>query len=119
MLRDSTRYPERGRASDAFNEEFSSLDGVEESELDMVIVDGAARWRCVENALPRVRRGGWLYLDNSDADKDWCHYTRPMEKEAQRLLLEAERRGEGTLEYFRGLCPATPVASEGMLFQKR
>jgi precorrin-6B methylase 2 len=120
LLRDSTRYPDRGRASDAFNEGFASFDGIEEPLVDLVVVDGAARWRCVENALPRLRPGGWLYLDNSDADKDWCHYTRRgMAKEAQRVLVEAERRGEGVLERFRGLAPATPVASEGMLFHKR
>jgi len=118
-LRDSTRYPERGARSALFNEEFAGLDDIPETVLDLVVVDGAARWRCIEVALPRVKPGGYLYLDNSDADKDWCHYLEPgRSRVAQTLLESAASRGEGTIERFRGLCPATPLASEGMLFQK-
>jgi hypothetical protein len=120
LLRDSTRYPDRGNYSDQFNEVFSSLDGIPEPQLDLVIVDGAARWRCVEKALPAIRPGGFLYLDNSDADKDWAHYTRPgLAKEAQKRLEAAEQAGEGTCQYFRGLAPATLIATEGTLFQRR
>lgn len=87
--------------------------------VDLVIVDGAARFRCVENAIPRVKSGGYLYLDNSDADKDLCYYSEPgKEKEAQRVLLDRANQGTGTLERLRGLAPGTLSASEGMLFRK-
>jgi hypothetical protein len=120
MLRDSSRYPERGERSEEFNEEFASLDGIDETEFDFVVVDGAARWRCIEKALPRLKSGGYLYLDDSDADKDWCHYVDAGQvKRAQYLLEAAAARGEGELERLRGLRPATPLASEGMLFRKR
>ena len=119
FLRDSTRYPDRGARSDVFNDEFASLEGIADRSFDFVVVDGAARWRCVERALPTVRSGGYLYLDNSDADKDWIHYTTSgLRKEAQRLLEDAVAAGIGSLERFRGFAPATPHAEEGMLFHK-
>jgi hypothetical protein len=119
LLRDSTRYPDRGNFSDEFNEAFSSLEGISNTTFDLVIVDGAARWKCIENALPLLNDGGCLYLDNSDADKDWAHYTdSDMAREAQKLLLAAEKSGMGTVEYYRGLAPATLTATEGMLFRR-
>jgi len=60
MLRDSNSYPNRGAYSAAFNKYFSSFDGVVEPLVDLVVVDGAARFRCVERALPRLKPGGWL-----------------------------------------------------------
>jgi hypothetical protein len=118
-LRDSSLYPEKGARSERFNEEFSSLEGVDEPSFDFVVVDGAARWRCVEMALPRLKSGGYLYLDDSDGDMDWCHYMEAGKtKLAQQILETAARRGEGHLERLRGLRPAMPLAAEGMLFRK-
>ena len=104
-----------------FNEEFSGLRDIPSDLLfDLVVVDGAARWRCIENTLPRVKSGGHIYLDNSDADKDWAHYTLPGRKKvAQQILVDAERRGLGVIKRIRGLAPATLLATEGMLFAKR
>jgi predicted O-methyltransferase YrrM len=117
-LRDSSRFPNRGLSSDAFNQEFSNIEGLPDV-FDFIVVDGAARWCCVEKSLPHLKPGGYLYLDNSDADKDRAYYTSPgMSKEARRLLIEAERQGLGTIRYFRGLPPATLYATAGMLFQK-
>ena len=118
-LRDSSRYPELGAQSERFNEEFTSLEGIDEPMFDFVVVDGAARWLCVEKALPRLNSGGYLYLDDSDGDMDWCHYIEPGKaKLAQQALETAARRGEGQLERLRGLRPAMPLAAEGMLFRK-
>lgn len=44
------------------------LDFPEES-LDFVCVDGRARVACALNALPRLRPGGFLVLDNSEWEK--------------------------------------------------
>jgi hypothetical protein len=118
-LRDSTNFPERGHHSNEFNDHFASLDGVQERNFDLVIVDGAARWLCVTRALPAIRPGGYLYLDNSDADKDWAHYTEPgQKKEAKKLLLEAEESGLGICRVFRGLAPATLTVTEGLLLRR-
>jgi hypothetical protein len=118
-LRDSTRYPNCGNHCAAFNEEFAGLPEASEPAFDLVVVDGAVRWRCIEVALPKIKQGGYLYLDNSDGDKDWCYYVESgRAKVAQALLDAAAVGGEGTVERLRGLCPATPHASEGMLFRK-
>jgi len=118
-LRDSSLYPDRGKFSDEFNTFFSDVTDLAGSSFNLVIVDGAARFLCVKAALPLIKRGGFLYLDNSDADKDWAHYTDPKcSKLAQALLQEMEAKGCGSIKYFRGLSPATPHASEGILFQK-
>jgi predicted O-methyltransferase YrrM len=39
-----------------------------EASFDLVSVDGEASCRgwCITNALPRIKPGGWLLLDNSD-----------------------------------------------------
>jgi len=38
------------------------------SEFDLVIIDGAWRSLCVPHALGRLRRGGYIVLDNSDME---------------------------------------------------
>ncbi len=119
-LRDLTAYADRGHGSDEFNRQFAGLDGVGELAFDFIVVDGAARWLCVERGLNVLKPGGALYLDDSDADKDWAHYTAPSQrKEAQKILLRAEASGLGTCEFFRGLAPATLAAKEGLLFRMR
>ena len=119
-LRDSTAFPNRGHHSADFNADFASLPPSGVGAYDLVIVDGAARWLCVKNALPALKPGGYLYLDNSDADKDWAHYTSANQrKEAQALLRNAVSEKLGTLQYFRGLSPATPAVSEGMLLRTK
>jgi SAM-dependent methyltransferase len=119
-LRDSTAYPERGRHSDAFNRQFASLDGIAAPRFDFIEVDGAARWLCVEQGLNVLKPGGALYLDDSDADKDWAHYTAPGQaREARNILLRAQASGLGSCTFFRGFSPSSFAASEGLLFRKR
>lgn len=119
ILRDSSTYPNGGAHSAAFNDEFSKVDDLPERTFDFVVVDGAARWRCAERALPLVKPGGYLYLDNTDLDSDSNHYVEPgSDRLAQRVLQDAERRGEGTIERLRGLVPSLLFANEGWLFHK-
>jgi len=43
------------------------LAGVDEGQkFDFIMVDGTQRYDCLKAALPRLRPGGMLYLDNSD-----------------------------------------------------
>ncbi|MBI5154300.1 hypothetical protein HZA57_03600, partial [Candidatus Poribacteria bacterium] len=37
--------------------------------FDLVIVDGRVRAACARLALPKVREGGWLLLDDSEREK--------------------------------------------------
>lgn len=43
-----------------------AIDRFPEAHFDIVVVDGRARNSCVERALPHVKKGGWLVVDNSD-----------------------------------------------------
>lgn len=37
-------------------------------EFDLVVIDGEWRSRCVPHAFDRLRRGGYIMLDNSDVE---------------------------------------------------
>ncbi|HYS70812.1 MAG TPA: hypothetical protein VEM95_00145, partial [Thermoplasmata archaeon] len=43
-----------------------SIDTSPDASFDLVCVDGYARPACIAHALPKIRGGGYLLLDNSD-----------------------------------------------------
>ena len=83
--------------------------------VDLVIVDGARRADCIDWAMKHLEAGRYLYLDNSDADKDHVPGPSPRTFLARRKLLEMEATGKVSLQIFRGFPPANLVASEGFL----
>jgi hypothetical protein len=61
--------PTSGRTEFAgftFDRYVRSIDDHPDGSLDVVIVDGRARLACVERALPKIRPGGHLVLDNAE-----------------------------------------------------
>lgn len=73
----------------AEEESFYDLTWAASQRFDIIIVDGSYRWRCIEASLPLLNKGGILYLDNSDADKDSHLYTNSgMVRLAQKILEE-------------------------------
>lgn len=50
----------------SFESYVAAIDEQPEESLDLVMVDGRVRLTCLRHALPKVRRGGLLVLDNSD-----------------------------------------------------
>lgn len=67
--------------------EYYDLSWIKDPSFDLAIVDGSWRWKCIESVLPCMKKGGILYLDNSDADKDNRHYPGDNEKrKAQKIL---------------------------------
>lgn len=44
----------------------SSIDAYPDAYFDIVVVDGRARSSCLKHALPKIKPGGLLVLDNSD-----------------------------------------------------
>lgn len=56
------RYDLRGPSS------YCDLADHPDGSLDLVVVDGIQRAECVRAAIPKLRPGGWLYLDNTDKD---------------------------------------------------
>jgi precorrin-6B methylase 2 len=62
-----------GTADEAFREYcfeayVRSVDDEPDGSLDLVMIDGRARPSCLLHALPKVKRGGVVVLDNSDRD---------------------------------------------------
>jgi hypothetical protein len=100
--------------------DYYDLGWLGDTQFDLVIVDGSYRWKCIEAALPHVRPGGMLYLDNSDADKDREFYPDPTMKRAAQALLESyvmtDRRG-ATLSRHVGLINGELHVGEGMVLR--
>ena len=46
----------------------AAIDAFPDGEFDWVLVDGRSRPSCVKHAIPKVKAGGYLLLDNSDRD---------------------------------------------------
>lgn len=44
----------------------SYIDRFPSDHFDLVLVDGRARPSCILHAIPRIKSGGWLIVDNSD-----------------------------------------------------
>jgi hypothetical protein len=53
-------------AAGYFDNYVATIDGRPDESLDLVIVDGRARVECVRHAMPKVRPGGLLLLDDAD-----------------------------------------------------
>ncbi|OYW13043.1 MAG: hypothetical protein B7Z55_17520 [Planctomycetales bacterium 12-60-4] len=67
------RKPELGNRFEAYAR---SIDAHPDASFDLVVVDGWARLACIQHALPKVKPGGFLLLDNSEwpefqAAHDW------------------------------------------------
>ncbi len=57
-----------------FKEYAQAIDARPDDSFDLVIVDGRARPSCLLHALPKVKPGGLLLLDNSER----AHYAKAM-----------------------------------------
>lgn len=67
---ESTRFIFDERESDyprmSFDEYVRSIDVHPNHSFDIVLVDGRARMACIDRALPKIRTGGYMMLDNSN-----------------------------------------------------
>lgn len=54
-----------------FERYVEAIDALPDDSLDLVLVDGRARPSCMLRALPKVRPGAFLMLDNADWDYYW------------------------------------------------
>ncbi len=93
-------------------EDYWNVDDLADSSVDFCIVDGRDRGYCVRAILPKMKRGGWIYLDNSD--KDMTHpddgaNIRAAEAELRRHVTEAN------IEIFTGFTIGSINTHQGML----
>jgi Methyltransferase domain len=58
--------PPTGDSVHYFDDYVAAIDAVADGSLDVVIVDGMSRLACVRRAVPKVRPGGLLVVDDTD-----------------------------------------------------
>ena len=105
-------YPEDYYSSDIefkshkFEKYAKAIDDFKDESLQLVLVDGRARPSCVKHAIPKVAKGGYLVLDNSER----LHYFI-----AQGLLKEPDWK----IYRFAGHGPYSDTEWETTIYQKR
>lgn len=52
----------------SFKKFVTTIDQYSDHYFDLVFVDGRARNQCVKHAIPKVKKGGYLMLDDSDRE---------------------------------------------------
>jgi predicted O-methyltransferase YrrM len=68
----SHELPENYKSADfnshSFKAYVKAIDIYPDNYFDLVVIDGRARPSCIKHAVPKIKRGGVLVLDNSDRD---------------------------------------------------
>ena len=95
-------------------ETYAALTGYPDAHFDFALVDGTDRAGCVASVLPKLRPGGWIYLDNSDKDMTLADGNL---RRAEAVLVEAARRCGGPVRYFVDFSPTNFFVEQGMLVQ--
>lgn len=92
--------------------EYPNLNEWPDCSFDFILVDGIERRECARSAIPKVRPGGYIYLDNSDMAESTYNDNF---HEAELLLLDAVRARGGETRYFVDFSPGCLFASQGLL----
>lgn len=83
---------------------YASLSGIETGAFDLALIDGDCRDKCVGTSLERVRRGGYVYLDNTDQPGD--------KRAAEAALLAAPLEWH---RYYNDFAPGLVAITQGLL----
>lgn len=87
--------------------EYEAVSDYPDSTFDLVLVDGYERDRVMKSAIAKVKRGGYIYLDNSDVPY--------REHRTAKALLMNAAGGESELRVFNDLYPTHFAVNEGAL----
>jgi len=91
---------------------YESLPDAPADGYDFILVDGHKRDACMATALAHVKKGGVIYLDNSD--KDAADPGGEMRR-AEQLLLDAVRARQGSCRYFVDFSPTNFFVEQGLM----
>jgi len=94
------------------DDNFADLSDQADASFDFALVDGWDRHACVLGVLPKIKPGGWIYLDHSD--KDMTIPDGEMRR-AEAALLEAVQARRGSAEYFTDFSATNFFAEQGLL----
>jgi hypothetical protein len=103
-LAERVRYELRSLAT------YADLPSVSDGYFDYCVIDGAERAACARTAVAKVRRGGYVYWDNSDN-------TDPDADGTDAVLLAAFAARGGTCQVFIGFPPTTFHVTQGRLYR--
>ena len=95
-------------------EDYANVDDIPDESVDFCVVDGAVRGRCVTAIIPKIKPGGWVYLDNSDKDAPEAEdgvNLRSAEAALRRMVKEDD------IETFTGFTIGSLNTHQGMLFR--
>jgi hypothetical protein len=63
-----------GYQNESFRNYASSIDAFEDGEFDLIIVDGRCRPSCAMHAIPKIKAGGYLLVDDCERERySWIH----------------------------------------------
>jgi hypothetical protein len=67
-IADPDHYSSDDKYSSGFNffNYASSIDNFDDNYFDLVLIDGRSRPSCIKHSMPKIKKGGYLVLDNSD-----------------------------------------------------
>lgn len=88
--------------------DYTDIGDYEAPFFDFCLVDGIERLRCVERAIPLIKRGGLIFLDNSDVGE-------AERREAVALIAAAAGKAGGEVDYFTDFAPTQLHANQGLL----
>ena len=91
---------------------YADLSDMEDQSLDFALVDGTDREGCVKSVVPKLKPGGWLYLDNTDKD---INYPDGDLRRAEAALHEAVDLRGGSIRCFSDFSPTNFFVEQGML----
>jgi protein-L-isoaspartate O-methyltransferase len=96
----------------ASKEEYASPRFASPLELDLILVDGDCRSDCVQYAVQFLKKGGMLYLDNSDKDSGERGGDVRLAEEA---ALSFSKRTGSVVTYFTDFAPTQLTPNQGMM----
>ncbi len=97
-------------------EHYADCQGLADRSIDFCVVDGQVRARCVRNIWPKLKPGGWLYLDNSDKDMTFAPDGDNL-RSAEAFLLD--HCAPADIEYHTGFTVNSVNVHQGMLCRVR
>ena len=93
---------------------FSSLAEFDDKFFDFALIDGWDRTGCIASVIPKLKEGGWIYLDNTDKDMT---VSRGDMRRAEGLLLKFTQENNLKLRYFVDFSPTNLFVEQGLLIQ--
>ena len=93
---------------------FSDMSGFADRSFDFAMIDGWDRAGCAASVLPKIKSGGWVYLDNSDKDMEFSHSDSRI---AEDILLQHAKTHARTIRYFVDFSRTNFFVEQGLLVQ--